>query len=77
MSKREKRIIDAFINCVKHGEFTEDYAVILIEDTSKYGWLSQAAKDSFYEAIEPEETPAEEAPAEEATEEPEETPNEA
>lgn len=52
MSKREKRVIDAFIACVKSGEFTIDYAVILIEDTQKYGWLSNTAKDAFYEAIE-------------------------
>ena len=52
MSKREKRVIDAFIACVKSGEFTIDYAVILIEDTQKYGWLSNTAKDTFYEALE-------------------------
>lgn len=55
MTKREKRVINAFINCVKSGEYTFDYACILIEDTSKYGWLSEAAKEVFYEACEPEE----------------------
>ena len=55
MTKREKRVITAFINCVKSGEYTLDYAIILIEDTSKYGWLSEAAKEYFYEAVDPEE----------------------
>ena len=52
MTKRERRVINAFITCVKSGEFTADYAIILIEDTQRYGWLSNAAKDAFYEAIE-------------------------
>lgn len=52
MTKREKRVIDAFITCVKSGEFSVDYAVILIEDSQRFGWLSDAAKDAFYEAIE-------------------------
>ena len=57
MTKREKRVIDAFIACVKSGEFTEEYAIILIEDTQRYGWLSDAAKNAFYEALEPEDEP--------------------
>lgn len=65
MTKREKRVITAFINCVKSGEYTLDYAIILIEDTSKYGWLSEAAKEYFYEAVDPEEPEDEEAPEEE------------
>ena len=52
MSKREQRVISAFITCVKSGEFTIDYAIILIEDTQRYGWLSEAAKNAFYEAVE-------------------------
>lgn len=52
MTKREKRVIEAFITCVKSGEFSIDYAIILIEDNQRYGWLSDAAKDAFYEAIE-------------------------
>lgn len=59
MSKREKRVINAFINCVKHGEYTFDYAVILIEDTARYGWLSDTAKDAFYNAFEEPEEPEE------------------
>ena len=52
MTKREKRVISAFINCVRHGEYTLDYAITLIEDSARYGWLSEAAKDAFYEAFE-------------------------
>ena len=51
MTKREKRVIHAFTNCVKSGEFTPEYACLLIEDSSKYGYLSDEAKESFYEAI--------------------------
>lgn len=51
MTKREKRVITAFINCIKSGEYTADYAITLIEDTARYGWLSDAAKDAFYEAL--------------------------
>ena len=61
MTKREKRVISAFINCVKSGEYTFDYAVTLIEDNTRYGWLSNAAKDAFYEAFEePDDTEQEE-----------------
>lgn len=67
MTKREKRVINAFLNCIAHGEYTVDYAITLIEDNQRYGWLSNAAKDYFYEQIEPEEEePIEEEPTEEA-----------
>ena len=59
MTKREKRVINAFINCIKHKEYTVDYAILLIEDSQRYGWLSDAAKDAFYDfvdSLEPEET---------------------
>jgi len=52
MTKREKRVISAFINCVHHGEYTLDYAILLIEDTTRYGWLSEDAKEEFYSAFE-------------------------
>ena len=52
MTKREERVINAFINCVKSGEFSEDYAITLIEDNQKYGWISEEAKEVFYEALE-------------------------
>ena len=52
MSKKEKRVINAFINCVKNGEFSYDYAVTLIEDTDKYGYLTDEAKETFYAEFE-------------------------
>lgn len=51
MTKRETRVINAFLNCIKSGEYSEDYAILLIEDESRYGWLSDAAKDYFYEEL--------------------------
>lgn len=68
MTKREKRVITAFLNCIAHGEYTVDYAITLIEDNQRYGWLSDSAKDYFYEQIEPEEEEPEE-PIEEGGEE--------
>lgn len=53
LSKREKRVIDAFVNCIAHGEFTIDYADVLIADQSKYGWLSEQALDYYEEQTEP------------------------
>lgn len=52
MNKRETRVINAFINCVKNGEFTFDYACTLIEDSNKYGYLTDAAKEVFYAEVE-------------------------
>ena len=54
MTKREQRVINAFINCVRHGEYSFDYACLLIEDNEWYGWLSDAAKEAFYAAFEDE-----------------------
>ncbi len=51
MNKREQRVINAFINCVKRGEFTFDYACLLIEDSAKYGYLSDTVKEGFYSAF--------------------------
>ena len=51
MTKREKRVINAFLNCIAHGEYTADYAITLIEDNERYGWLSDTAKDFFYEEL--------------------------
>jgi hypothetical protein len=70
MTRRETRVINAFLNCIKHGEYTVDYAITLIEDNARYGWLSDAAKDYFYEELdkmEPEPEPEPE--PEEVTEE--------
>ena len=52
MTKREIRVINAFLNCIAHGEYTVDYAITLIEDNQRYGWLSENAKNTFYEAFE-------------------------
>ena len=52
MSKRETRVINAFINCVKNGEYSPDYACLLIEDNAKYGYLSNEAKEEFYSMFE-------------------------
>ena len=54
LTKREQRVIRAFINCVNSGEYTFNYAVILIEDETKYGWLSEEAKEVFYAEFEDE-----------------------
>lgn len=63
MTKREERVINAFIECVKKGEFSLEYAITLIEDNNKYGYLTEEAKEVFYNTFEePEqvETPIEE-----------------
>lgn len=60
MTKREQRVINAFLNCIRHGEYSEDYAITLIEDNQRYGWLSDAAKEHFYtelDAMHPEPEP--------------------
>lgn len=72
ITKREQRVITAFINCIKSGEYTEDYAITLIEDQQRYGWLSDTAKDYFYEELDklhpaPEPEPEPEEPVEEPT----------
>lgn len=56
MTKRETRVINAFLNCIAHGEYTVDYAITLIEDNARYGWLSETAKDYFYERLDSAET---------------------
>lgn len=52
MSKKEQRVINAFINCVKSGEYSYDYAVTLMENTEAYGYLTDEAKEVFYKAFE-------------------------
>ena len=48
MTKRETRVINAYINCVRRREYTIDYVITLIEDDQRYGWLSEEAKERFY-----------------------------
>lgn len=57
MSKKEQRVINAFINCVKSGEYSYDYAVTLMENTEAYGYLTEEAKEVFYKAFETPEEP--------------------
>ena len=67
MTRRESRVINAFINCIKSGTYSVDYAITLIEDNQRYGWLSNEAKDHFYEVIDemfPEEPEEETEPVE-------------
>lgn len=52
LRRKEKRVVDAFVNCIKHGEFTIDYADVLIADQSKYGWLSEQALEYYEEQTE-------------------------
>ena len=68
MTKREQRVINAFLNCIRHGEYSEDYAITLIEDNQRYGWLSETAKEYFYDNL-PSEQAEEEPVEEELTEE--------
>ena len=48
MTKREKRIVDALVNCVRHGEFTIDYADLRAYDITAYH-LSDVALDYYEE----------------------------
>ena len=57
MTKREQRVINAFLNCILHGEYSVDYAITLIEDNARYGWLSDMAKDWFYDELDAMENP--------------------
>jgi hypothetical protein len=59
MTKREERVINAFIECVKKGELSLEYATTLIEDNNKYGYLTDEAKEVFYKAFETPEEPVE------------------
>lgn len=52
MSKKEQRVVNAFINCVKMGEYSYDYAVTLINNAEAYGYLTDEAKEVFYKAFE-------------------------
>ena len=49
---RAKRVINAFKNCVMSGVYTYDYAITLIENTEKYGYLTESDKEQFYSEFE-------------------------
>ena len=55
MTKREQRVVNAFLNCIAHGEYSIDYAITLIEDNARYGWMSETAKEYFYDHLPEEE----------------------
>lgn len=50
---RAERVINAFINCVNAGQYSLDYATVLIEDNSKYGYLTSEDKQKFYDTFYP------------------------
>ena len=66
MTKREKRIVDALVNCVRRGEFTIDYADLRAYDITAYH-LSGSAVD-YYEEQTAQFRPVEVEPAEETEE---------
>ena len=53
---RSKRVINAFINCVKSGQYSLDYAIVLIEDNQKYGFLTEDDKAVFYAEFDAQDT---------------------
>lgn len=55
MTKRQKRVINAFINVVKSGECSYSSAVKEMEDEKSYGYLTEEAKEVFYSEFENEE----------------------
>lgn len=59
MTKREQRVVNAFLSCIAHGEYTVDYAITLIEDNARFGWMSETAKEYFYDHLPEEEEEAE------------------
>ena len=49
MSKREKRIVEALVNCVRRGEFTIDYADLRAYDITAYHLSDEALE--YYEEL--------------------------
>ena len=52
MTKREQRVIQAFINIVRVGEESYSYAVKEMENDKDYGYLTDEAKEMFYAEFE-------------------------
>ena len=52
MTKREQRVIQAFINIVRVGEESYSYAVKEMENDKEYGYLTDEAKEMFYAEFE-------------------------
>ena len=53
LTLRQKSVIDAFINVVKAGERSYDYAITMLEDEKSFGYLTEEAKEVFYSAFKP------------------------
>ena len=51
MTERETRLANAMIEAVKNGDYLPRYIVIVLEDDSKYGWLSPEAKEYIFQKI--------------------------
>jgi hypothetical protein len=49
MTKKEERIIKAFKNAVTSGQYEPWYATLLMMDTQRFGWISEAVKEAFYD----------------------------
>lgn len=52
VNRREKRIVEALVNCVRRGEFTIDYADLRAYDITAYH-LSDSALEYYEELTEP------------------------
>ena len=51
LQKREERVIRMFKRCVERESITAEYAMILIENSQAYGWMSAEAREEFGEWI--------------------------
>ena len=51
MTEREKRVINAFLENVWKGNETKNYITILMEDQQRFEWLSETAKQYFYDHV--------------------------
>lgn len=51
MTEREKRLAEAMIEAVAQGDYLPRYVVIALEDSTRYGWVSQEAKEYIIERV--------------------------
>ena len=51
MTERERRVIEAFLKTVRDRNETKEYVIILMEDEQRFGWLSDTAKQYFYDHV--------------------------
>lgn len=52
MTDREERVVNAMIEAVRNGDWTLRYVTLALEDDSRYGWMSDEAKQYFYDHVE-------------------------